>query len=529
MKNKRINPIVSLLLTAALLLALIPCSAFAKAQVVRSVESSDAPVWDGSVASSFAGGSGAENDPYLISNGAELAYFAHIINDAVFNTEGLYFALTADIYLNDVSSAASWSENNPPANVWTPIGYNTYEIVDDYNIRIKDDNAFKGLFDGRDHTIHGVYVKTLRSNDGFAPYQEGSGLFGASHYASYTALRLADSFIYSEASSVGGIVGWLYRGGLSMNTGYAIKGCLIEESVRIVGFQNVAGVVGHANSFHSPIKSCVNRASVTGNSGVGGIAGGAPQYTADRLIIQCSMNEGAITAEVNYSGDAYSAGGIAGWIVGDIEQCANTGSVVSKRVAGGIVGDIDEYFHISDCYNAGSVTAQYEAGGIVGLVLPDVTLERCYNVGTVSAPDSAGALIGAAYDPNSLTVNNCYYLNTSCPSADSFCGNPLTSAQLQNQSSYVGFNFNTVWIMEGDASYPYAELQGIPRFESSPVIPGDVDGNGTVTIADAILALRCSMGLLSLTPEQLSAGDMNGDGTITIADAVTLLRAAMGL
>lgn len=521
--------ITSILLAAAFLLAIVPIAASAEAVTTRSIAPSDTSVWDGSVADSFAGGSGTEAAPYLISNGAELAYFAHIVNDAVFNTEGMYFALTSDIYLNDVSSAASWSENNAPANVWTPIGYNTYEIVDDYNIRIKDENAFKGLFDGRDHTIHGVYVKTLRNNDGFAPYQEGSGLFGASHYASYVGLRLADSFIYSEASSVAGIVGWLYRGGLSMNTGYAIKDCLVEDSVRIVGFQNVAGIVGHANSFHSPLKSCVNRASVTGNSGVGGITGGAPQYTSDNLVIQCCMNEGDIAAEVNYSGDAYSAGGIAGWIVGNIEQCANTGSVTSKRVAGGIVGDIDEYFHISDSYNSGIVTAEYEAGGIVGLVLPNVELSRCYSVGTVSAPDSAGALIGAAYDPNSLSVNNCYYLNTSCPQADSFCGSPLTSAQLQNQTSYAGFNFNTVWTMAGDESYPYAELQGIPQFESSPLLPGDVDGNGAVTIADAILALRCAMGLIDLTTEQSEAGDMNGDGSISIADAVMILRAAMGL
>ena len=521
--------VLSLITVLALLLCALPSLCFAEAGLDRAAVPTDAPVWDGSVADSFAGGSGSEADPYLISNGAELAYFAHIVNDAVVNTEGLYFALTADIYLNDISNVSSWNENNAPANVWTPIGYNTYEIVDDYNIRVKDDNAFKGLFDGRGHTVHGVYVKTLRNNDGFAPYQEGSGLFGSSHYASFFDLRLANSFIFSETSSVGGIVGWHYRGGLSMGTGYAVKNCLVEESVRVIGYQNVAGIVGFANCSHAPITECVNRGSILGNNGVGGIAGGAPQRTTDRLVIRSCMNEGSITAEVNFSGDAYSAGGIVGWITGDVEKCANTGSISSKRVAGGIVGDTDEACFVADCYNAGSVTAEYEAGGIVALVLPNNTLARCYNAGTVTAPDSAGALIGVAYNPNALSVNNCYYLNTSCPQADSVCGTPLTSAQLQNQASYAGFDFNTVWTMDGDESYPYAELRSIPQFDSSPVLPGDVDDNGTVTIADAILALRCAMGLITLSPEQMQAGDMDGDGAINIADAVMILRAAMGL
>ncbi|HHU87480.1 MAG: hypothetical protein ACOX86_12265, partial [Pelotomaculaceae bacterium] len=38
------------------------------------------PLWDGSVATGFAGGTGTEADPYLISNGAELAYFAQQVN-----------------------------------------------------------------------------------------------------------------------------------------------------------------------------------------------------------------------------------------------------------------------------------------------------------------------------------------------------------------------------------------------------------------------------------------------------------------
>ena len=58
----------------------------------------NAPVWDGSVASSYRKGNGTENNPYIISNGSELAYFAtQLLNQDYSNT---YFALSNDIILN---------------------------------------------------------------------------------------------------------------------------------------------------------------------------------------------------------------------------------------------------------------------------------------------------------------------------------------------------------------------------------------------------------------------------------------------
>ncbi len=58
---------------------------------------------------------------------------------------------------------------------------------------------------------------------------------------------------------------------------------------------------------------------------------------------------------------------------------------------------------------------------------------------------------------------------------------------------------------------------------------GDVDGNGTVTVSDAIMALRCAMGILTLNSEQRARADMDGSGTVTVSDAIMILRKAMGL
>ena len=64
-----------------------------------------------------------------------------------------------------------------------------------------------------------------------------------------------------------------------------------------------------------------------------------------------------------------------------------------------------------------------------------------------------------------------------------------------------------------------------------PGLPGDgdVDCNGTVTVSDAILALRSAMGIYTLTEEQISHADVNGDGNVTVSDAIMILRIAMGI
>lgn len=75
--------------------------------------------------------------------------------------------------------------------------------------------------------------------------------------------------------------------------------------------------------------------------------------------------------------------------------------------------------------------------------------------------------------------------------------------------------------------YPY---HFIARFTAStPGGIGDVDGDGVVRVSDAVLIMRCALGLIEFTPEQILCGDVDGDGVIKIADAVMVVRIALGL
>ena len=57
---------------------------------------------------------------------------------------------------------------------------------------------------------------------------------------------------------------------------------------------------------------------------------------------------------------------------------------------------------------------------------------------------------------------------------------------------------------------------------------GDLDGDGIVTSADALAALRISVGLEKMGDNTLTFGDIDGDSAITSADALEILRYSVG-
>ena len=125
----RLRRALAMIALIAFVVTMLPLSAFAEARTsfIRSrIDSRPArpdigieivppktenpkrsAIWDGSIAAGFAGGSGTEDDPYLISNGPELAYLAQQVNSGN-RYENVHFKLTNDIYLNDTTDWELW-------------------------------------------------------------------------------------------------------------------------------------------------------------------------------------------------------------------------------------------------------------------------------------------------------------------------------------------------------------------------------------------------------------------------------------
>lgn len=299
---------LALLALAALVWIAVPVSARAETNV-----------WDGTIASGFAVGTGTENNPYQINTAAELAYFAENVNAGNWY-DGEYIILKNNINLNNQE--------------WTPIGNHS--------------NSFRGNFDGRNHTVTGMQI-----SNSSADYV---GLFGeCTKFNVNSAIKnitVKDSVICGE-NVVGAIVGYAKE--------INIENCRSIGNT-INGKTDVGGICGKIGGYSvGKVSQCYNSSKVTGRGRVGGIAGMGG-------IAENCLNTGEIMI-INKAHKS-AGGGIFG-IFDDttasasITACVNLGKVSGGESFGGIVGSTDSEStgHISNCYyNMDAITGGFDAG-----------------------------------------------------------------------------------------------------------------------------------------------------------------------
>ena len=63
-----------------------------------------------------------------------------------------------------------------------------------------------------------------------------------------------------------------------------------------------------------------------------------------------------------------------------------------------------------------------------------------------------------------------------------------------------------------------------PSAEEQQPLWGDADGNGEITITDALVALQCAVGLRQPDEQQTKIIDVDGDNEITVTDALFILQ-----
>ena len=74
---------------------------------------------------------------------------------------------------------------------------------------------------------------------------------------------------------------------------------------------------------------------------------------------------------------------------------------------------------------------------------------------------------------------------------------------------------------------PTAEPTAEPTTE--PVVYGDVNGDGRINTADAVIVLKSTVGMVQFDDEQKSAADVNRNGMVNTADATCILKYAAGI
>ncbi len=195
-------------------------------------------VWSGKMATQYAGGTGTEEDPYIIETPEQ---FVYMLNDN--NTLGKFYSVTADLKLNDTSKSG-WEET---ARNW--IGNSKY---------------FRGTLLGNGHVVTGLYYNTTDSqNAGLIPQLGHSSVIKQFGVEKSTIINERET---SEHCYAGAMVGFLenYDGYMGNQADYENKKipefheCFIGKDVSVIG-ESVGGFIGGGAapvSFYNCFVSC---------------------------------------------------------------------------------------------------------------------------------------------------------------------------------------------------------------------------------------------------------------------------------
>ena len=185
--------------------------------------------WDGTVGTTFDGGTGTVTNPYLISSAATFAYLASYVNAGGVNS-GLYWKVTTDIDLNSLA--------------WTPISNQTYHWL--------------GTIDFDGHKIYNLSINRSATNNGIFGYI-------------YTGSSILNGGIES-----GSVKGGNYTGGWTGDCYAAtIKNCYNKANISAYSGtpQFLGGISGRFNSTIT-ISNCFNQGNITSTGyNAGGLAG----------------------------------------------------------------------------------------------------------------------------------------------------------------------------------------------------------------------------------------------------------------
>lgn len=327
-------------------------------QTIIKTKTTSMDVWDGQIASAFAGGSGSSFSPYIIKTGGQLLLMKDYPDS--------YFKLENDIDLNN--------------NNWIPINFeghlngNNHTI---YNLKISRGSNYQGLFSELNGTVENLKINGI-DIQAETSYYIGS-IAGVAENAT-----ISNCEVYIDKT----IIGSGYVGGIAGKEKYSsIKDCRVTSSVHggILGNEAIGGIVGFSENTEEFLN---NHASVNieGENNLGGCIGNIYR-SCD--IVQCSF-QGNIKGKGAIGGIIGSTGNF--WR-GNIIACKSDITIVASQESnsqnwiGGIAGQESSThpeYSIMACYSNGTITSKANYGVLCPLdpnlaLSSPISIEHCYS------------------------------------------------------------------------------------------------------------------------------------------------------
>ncbi len=354
----------------------------------------------------FENGLGTIADPYQIKNAQQLENIGEALSS--------HFVLTADIDLK--------SYLYEYGNGWEPL-----------------DN-FKGTFDGKGHSIKGLWMKRPSTNN--------IGIFSSMSGAIISNLKVDIDEI--------GITGSSYVGSISgVSTNSKIYNCSINGKI----MSNNGGIIGAlcGQFAGGSIESCSMMGTITSNgNNMGGLCG---EFTDGS--INNSFVKGTLISKYGSN-----VGGLCGSFSGtSIKRCSFSGTIEGHGNVGGLCGSTNSAMSIIECKSEGTITTSYDrVAGIVGQRKSGTcNITDCYSVASLSGDYCDGISHGGNHTRCYFAGGVSTYYRFTCGGTYTYFdstvsgqsgSNGYSTEDMMKQATYESWDFKNVWKITEGKSYP---------------------------------------------------------------------------
>ncbi len=373
----------------------------------------------------FGGGSGTEEDPYLLYTPEHLQAIGENQQENAF----FHYKMMNDIDL----SGYDGKEGRPEFNMITYWAANS------------NDDGFRGVFDGNGFLIH---------NFSYEFDQPNTNIFNG-------------TFALFKRIAVTGVVKNVGLSNTTLNTIHfgntdVFMGALCGVNKGII--ENCY-VVDSSVTNHEISRSAFN-------SALGGLV--SLNYgTIHNSFVQNTL--------ITSAGDGHDGkvGGVVGENLGDISKSFSQ-TTVNASLVGGFVGK-NSGGQIDNCYTSSTVTTdivnisnQKNAGGLAAWTSGKIV--NCYSTSSVASSINVGGMFGI----NHGEIYNCFWNTDVAGQTSSDGGIGVTTAQMQSASTFTDWYCG--WKIDEGIDYPRLEWENLPGTLISPSYSGQGTASDPIQI-----------------------------------------------
>lgn len=475
------------------------------ARIRNRVTLADVIPWDGEIATSYNSGVGTKSDPYIITNGNELAYFSEQLKTEDY--EGKYFELASDIIIN----AGQFKYDNNIQYILNNKTYYVKEYTNEYYSDVDLENLvgtlysfdsfenFKGNFNGNSFTIYGSYI-TKKDIDKLGLFIDLEGKITNTYFENTLIYGGQTTGGIASNTNTAIIENTIFTGYVIGNKSPSTKNSTLDISnkeltisntkMENIALENIVPVIGNS----------ITSTNITGNYDIIGctdcqvsisrildngevvsdvLSNGSFNISlgntiSDNLIISTNYENDIIIKFSNLEYNIIYNYAVSGGLVGisnstTINNSVNKAYVFGYSLSGGLIGLNNSTLNINRSYNTGNINSNLVSGGLLGGIENNtnvVNINNSYNTGAITSIENSGliaeisnsnsVILNKVFDASStsnvinkinntnVSVNNSYYITGNTPIVNGSINGTFTSTTidyLKNKDNMIKENY----------------------------------------------------------------------------------------